>query len=80
MLEFHGYARLKFTIETDEIKFQKLVALLKAILKAQKCPSKPKQEPSHLDETQNAEIQRLAFYQRVMLNPVAIDFKFDDEA
>jgi hypothetical protein len=33
LLEFHGVARMKFSLEPEDIKFQKLVAMLKQILK-----------------------------------------------
>ena len=33
LLQFHGLSRLAFTLNEDDIKFQKMVALLKQILK-----------------------------------------------
>lgn len=35
LLDFHGHSRVKFTLEPEEIKFQKLVVMLKHILKTQ---------------------------------------------
>jgi len=33
LLQFHGLSRLAFTLNEDDIKFQKMVALLKQIFK-----------------------------------------------
>ena len=33
LLEFHGVSRMKFSLEPEDIKFQKLVVMLKQILK-----------------------------------------------
>ena len=35
ILDFHGHSRVKFTLEPEEIKFQKLVVMLKHVLKTQ---------------------------------------------
>lgn len=33
LLDYHGHSRVKFTLEPEEIKFQKLVVMLKQVYK-----------------------------------------------